>query len=164
MGNDGHIQYYTTELFLTIVDARAAQDDGLLVRCLDNPIQQEHSVFISVGCGRTMGAAGSVGVVDPAALRKEYEAMAAKDVGDEELLNHMKKLIISPQTGGCIGQHFPAVVDGIAVGLDAKSARGIVKYLNPRTRLIMVVAASLRATAPFFFTTASNHPFQQRTA
>lgn len=49
-----------------------------------------------------MGAAGSVGVVDPAALRKEYEAMAAKDVGDEELLNHMKKLIISPQTGGCI--------------------------------------------------------------
>ncbi|CAM9988679.1 unnamed protein product [Ectocarpus sp. 8 AP-2014] len=46
-----------------------------------------------------MGAAGSVGVVDPAALRKEYEAMAAKDVGDEELLNHMKKLIISPQTG-----------------------------------------------------------------
>ncbi|CAN0151084.1 unnamed protein product, partial [Ectocarpus fasciculatus] len=44
-----------------------------------------------------MGAAGSVGVVDPAALRKEYEAMAAKDVGDEELLNHMKKLIISPQ-------------------------------------------------------------------
>ncbi|CAB1105023.1 unnamed protein product [Ectocarpus sp. CCAP 1310/34] len=46
-----------------------------------------------------MGAAGSVGVVDPAVLRKEYEAMAAKEVGDEELLNHMKKLIISPQSG-----------------------------------------------------------------
>ncbi|CAN0542019.1 unnamed protein product, partial [Ectocarpus sp. 12 AP-2014] len=87
------------ELFLTTVDARAAQDGELLVRYLDNPIQQERSrVFISVGCVRTMGAAGSVGVVDPAALRKEYEAMAAKDVGDEELLNHMKKLIISPQS------------------------------------------------------------------
>ncbi|CAM9091066.1 unnamed protein product [Scytosiphon promiscuus] len=41
-----------------------------------------------------MGAAGSVGV-DPSVLRKEYEDMVAKNVGDEELLRHMKELILS---------------------------------------------------------------------
>ncbi|CAM9761482.1 unnamed protein product, partial [Hapterophycus canaliculatus] len=45
-----------------------------------------------------MGAAGSVGV-DPATLRKEYEEMAAKNVSDEELLRHMKKLILSASAG-----------------------------------------------------------------
>lgn len=38
-------------------------------------------------------------VQDPSALRREYEALAAKNVGDEELLKHMKKLIISPPAG-----------------------------------------------------------------
>lgn len=45
-----------------------------------------------------MGAASSVGV-DPTTLRKEYEAMAASAASDEELLKHMKTLIISPK--GC---------------------------------------------------------------
>lgn len=46
-----------------------------------------------------MGAAASVDV-DASVLRKEYETLAANNVSDEELLNHMKKLIISPPTGG----------------------------------------------------------------
>lgn len=44
-----------------------------------------------------MGAAGSV--VDPAALRKEYETKSAENVSDAELLAHMKKLIISAPSG-----------------------------------------------------------------
>lgn len=38
-------------------------------------------------------------VENPSELRREYEALAAKNVGDQELLNHMKKLIISPPAG-----------------------------------------------------------------
>lgn len=45
-----------------------------------------------------MGAASSVGV-DPTALRKEYEAKAASAVSDEELLKHMKTLIIKAGKG-----------------------------------------------------------------
>lgn len=44
-----------------------------------------------------MGAAGSV--VDPSALRREYEAKAAESVSDAELLLHMKKLIVSAPPG-----------------------------------------------------------------
>lgn len=46
-----------------------------------------------------MGGGVSVDV-DASALRKEYETLAAKNVSDEELLSHMKKLIVSPPTGG----------------------------------------------------------------
>lgn len=42
---------------------------------------------------------GAVSVADPSQLRREYEALAAKNVGDQELLDHMKKLIISPPAG-----------------------------------------------------------------
>lgn len=38
-------------------------------------------------------------VIDPSQLRREYEALAAKNVGDQELLDHMKKLIVSPPAG-----------------------------------------------------------------
>lgn len=47
---------------------------------------------------KEMGGGVSVDV-DASVLRKEYETLAAKNVSDEELLNHMKKLIVSPQTG-----------------------------------------------------------------
>lgn len=47
-----------------------------------------------------MGAASSVGI-NPTALRKEYEAMAASAASDEELLEHMKTLFIS-QGKGCV--------------------------------------------------------------
>lgn len=40
-----------------------------------------------------------VSVEDPSKLRREYEALAAKNVGNQELLNHMKKLIFSPPAG-----------------------------------------------------------------
>lgn len=42
---------------------------------------------------------GAVSVTDPSQLRREYEALAAKNVGDQELLDHMKKLIVSPPAG-----------------------------------------------------------------
>lgn len=37
--------------------------------------------------------------MDPAALRREYEAKSAENVGDEKLLAHMKKIIISAPSG-----------------------------------------------------------------
>lgn len=45
-----------------------------------------------------MGAASSVRV-DPTALRKEYEAKAASAASDEEILKHMKTLIIKAGKG-----------------------------------------------------------------
>lgn len=45
-----------------------------------------------------MGAASSVGI-DPTTLRKEYESMAASAASDEELLKHMKALILSEGKG-----------------------------------------------------------------
>lgn len=51
-----------------------------------------------------------VSVEDPSKLRREYEALAAKNVGDQELLDHMKKLIISPPAGALIVGVVSAVV------------------------------------------------------
>lgn len=54
-----------------------------------------------VACGTfrlaNMGAAGSV--IDPSAMRREYEKKSAESVSDEELLLHMKKFIISAPSG-----------------------------------------------------------------
>lgn len=44
-----------------------------------------------------MGAAGSV--ADAGMLREEFEAKAAESVSDEELLKHMKNLMVSLPAG-----------------------------------------------------------------
>eukprot|EP00904_Undaria_pinnatifida_P007508 jgi/Undpi1/3888/HiC_scaffold_16.g07256.m1 len=56
-----------------------------------------------------MGAASSVRV-DPTALRKEYEAKAASAASDEEILKHMKTLII--KAGKAFSVSTRLVVDG----------------------------------------------------
>lgn len=48
-----------------------------------------------------MGAGGSV--VDPSALRREYETKAAESVSDAELLLHMKRLIVFAPPGIHVG-------------------------------------------------------------
>lgn len=44
-----------------------------------------------------MGAAGSV--ADAGMLRREFEAKAVETITDEELMNHMKKLVVSLPPG-----------------------------------------------------------------